>query len=329
MRKYKKWLGWGIFLAAVVALLAFVYYGNASVMPRDEPEKYSVILYQYTDNSWGSLSEGVEQAGRDYGVSISYVTMAIDAKKEDQEALIDREIENGAQGLLVSAVDSEGLKEKLLEAEKKVPVVTVETGVGEEITHIGADDYQMGYTLGEKLLEDYKGKGSCQVAVIKEYMERLSVKERYQGLRDALESGEVRTEIVEWIRGEGDYNLALYLKTKCSAWSEKAVVALDKYSMEELIEGGQMLRAESGEKDMGLPLFYGIGNTDIIVNGLDQGEVQALAYQNEFNAGYQGMETLIQKKRDKGYSSRSIKYQLVTKDTLYETENQRLLFPIV
>ncbi|MGI6070145.1 MAG: sugar ABC transporter substrate-binding protein [Blautia sp.] len=329
MRKYRKWLGWGAVLAIILLLLWFFYYGIDDLNQKEAPEKYSVILYQYTENSWASLQEGVEQAATDHGVTVNYVTMAIDAGIEDQEALIDREIENGAQGLLVAAVDSQGLEEKLADTDRKVPVVTVETGVGDEITHIGADDYKMGYKLGKKILEDYQGEGRVAAAVIKEYMERRSVQERYRGVMDALKEGGPGVKVVEWNRGEGDYNLALYLKTECSAWAGEPVIALDKYTMEELLEGCQILKSEFPEGKIEMPLLYGIGNTDVIVNGLDQGQVQALVYQNEFNAGYQGMEALIQKKKKKVIKSRGIKYQLVTRDTLYETENQRLLFPII
>lgn len=329
MKKYRKWLGWGALLVIVLLLFWFFYYGSDDLEQKKEPEKYSVILYQYTDNSWASLHEGVEQAAIDYDVSINYVTMAVDAGVEDQKALIDRELDNGAQGLLVAAVDSEGLKEKLAEAEKKVPVVTVETGVSDEITHIGADDYKMGYELGKKVLEDFSGKKRTAVAVIKEYMERRSVQERYRGVMDAIKEAGQKAAAVDWTRGEGDYDLSLYLKTEASDWRGGPVIALDKYSMEELLEGCQILKSEFQEGQIELPLLYGIGNTDVIVNGLDQGRVQALVYQNEFNAGYQGMEALIQKKRKKSMGSRRIKYQLVTRDTLYETENQRLLFPIV
>ena len=119
MKKYRKWLGWGAVLVIVLLLFWFFYYGSDGLNRKKAPEKYSVILYQHTENSWASLNEGVEQAAIDYGVDVNYVTMAIHAGVREQEALIDREIENGAQGLLVAAVDSEGLKEKLADVDTK------------------------------------------------------------------------------------------------------------------------------------------------------------------------------------------------------------------
>lgn len=331
MKKYKKWLVWCSLFLLVFLLAGFFSYGDIESSREKELEKYSVILYQYTDNGWQSLSQGIWQAERDLNVDVNLITMAKEADVESQKELIDREVQNGAQGILVAAVDSQALKEKLEKVSKSIPVVTVETGVGDEITHIGANDYQMGYSLGEKILEDNGENMECRVAVIKEYMQRNSVQQRYNGLLDALKLDD-RVKIVEWTRGVGDYDLALYLKTELSSWYEDAVVALDKYTMEALIDGQELksTEAENLNVEVSRSLLYGIGNTEKIVNGLDVGEVQALVYQNEFNAGYQGVETLIQKKH-KDFSGKSpvIKQQLVERETLYETENQRLLFPIL
>lgn len=227
-------------------------------------------------------------------------------------------------------MDSEKVKEKLLEIEKDIPVITIETGVGEEITHIGTDDYEMGYDLGVKILEDYQGIGPCYVTIIKEYMERISVQERFRGLMDALEITGRDVRIKTCARGEGDYNLALFLRKEMSEWYQDAVVALDKNTLEQSIEARQYWEAEKSERKPAfhLPGLYGIGNTEKTVNGLDSASVKALAYQNEFNMGYQGLEILINKKKNMFQDEVPvIKNQIVEKDTLYETENQRLLFP--
>ena len=46
--------------------------------------------------------------------------------------------------------------------------------------------------------------------------------------------------------------------------------------------------------------------------------------------GYEGIQTLVDKEK-KGYFTEqvNIKYKLVTQDTLYESDNERLLFPSI
>lgn len=332
MRKYKKWLVSGTLFLGIVLLFLFYTYGSQAAVKEEEREHYSVILYQYTDNGWQLLDEGIRQAEEDFGVEVNVVTMAKDDRAKEQQDLIEREIENGAQGILVAAVDSEELREQLLEIDKKIPVVTIENYVDEKITHIGADDYQIGFALGQKILKDYETKRPFYVTVIKEYLERASVQKRYEGLMDALKTvgGEVRVKNCK--RGEGDYDLALFLGKEMSEWNQDVIVALDKYTLEQSIEARRRQEAEmSGSKGetSELPMFYGIGNTEKTVDGLDDGSVKAMIYQNEFNMGYQGLEVLINKKKNMPADEIPvIRQQIVEKDTLYETENQRLLFPI-
>ena len=50
-------------------------------------------------------------------------------------------------------------------------------------------------------------------------------------------------------------------------------------------------------------------------------------YQNEFNMGYQGITCLAEKRKKKWIEENTgISYRMVTKESLYEDENERLLF---
>ena len=90
--------------------------------------------------------------------------------------MIKREIQDGANGILLAAVDSEGIGQYLKDDEFSVPVVTVETGIEGEMpkteAHISADNYAMGQMLGENF-KDMEQEGKKEtVAVIREYMKK-------------------------------------------------------------------------------------------------------------------------------------------------------------
>lgn len=82
-----------------------------------------------------------------------------------------------------------------------------------------------------------------------------------------------------------------------------------------------------GNRKEKLSVFTESGNTLQTVTDLDNGLLQGFVYQNEFNMGYEGIQTLVDKEK-KGYFTEqvNIKYKLVTQDTLYESDNERLLF---
>lgn len=322
------WKIWVFVLAAVLFLAGF-YYSELQGEKKKSPDHYSVILYQHTDNEWAIFTEGMKQAEEDLGVKVNYITMGEKDTAEEQMEIIAREIGAGADGLLIAAADSEELRQRLGAISSAVPMICVETGAGNSIPVITAGDYEMGQTLGNKILEDMDNNDERrEVAILREYMERDSVRKRYEGLRDTLEAAEEKVEIREYSRSPGDYSLRLFVGTlfqKCGPY----IVALDKYATEEAGAAWAADKAAYGESGTQFRI-YGIGNTAQTVNDLDNENIQALVYQNEFSMGYQGLKCLAERRKKVWIDNNiNIKYGLVTKETLYEYENERLLFPSV
>lgn len=322
-----RWKIGAVLLGAV--LLAAFYYSAIQGETVKEPDNYSVILYQHTDNEWAIFTEGMKQAEEDLKIKVNYITMSESDTAGDQVDMIEREIKAGADGILIAAVDSENLRQELGAMSLSVPVICAETGVGTDLPVISAGNYEMGKALGNKILKDMDANGGARVVtILREYMERDSVRQRYEGLRDTLEAAEEKVEIQEYSRKPGDYSLRLFVGTlfhECGQY----IAALDKFTTE---EAGAAWAANKTEfEGMGVPFWiYGIGNTAQTVNDLDNENIQALIYQNEFNMGYQGLKCLAEDRKKTWIDSNiNIKYELVTKETLYEYENERLLFPSV
>ena len=323
MKRKVHWRIGLIIFALAVVLLAVYAYGISSESPQ-KPVNYSVVLYEHTDNEWETLADGMSQAEKDLNIKVNYVYMGKEDAAADQAAAIQKEIDGGAEGILVAACDSEALRKELGGMSFSVPLLFVETGAGNEYPIVRTDDYQMGYELGEALLEDMKNRqDEPRVAIISEYMERDSVQLRYEGLTAALKRGNKDIEIETFTRGNGDYSLSLFIGTlfsKCGSY----VVALDKYTTQEAA-AAWLAEKSNYEKEF---LIYGIGNTGQTVNALDNENLHMLAYQNEFKMGYEGLQCLVDR-RNKSWVENNveIKHKLVTKDSLYEYENERLLFP--
>lgn len=293
---------------------------------KNKPTQYSVILYQNADNEWQALTEGIVQAEDDLHADVSYVYLSRDDTAQIQAEAVRKEIESGAAGLLIAAADSEAFKRELAAMSLSVPVIFVETGAGNSYPVIRADDYAMGKALGEEILRDMPRNSGRNVVILTEYMERDSVRLRYEGLREVLENAEVPVVIQERARQEGDYNLKLFVETIIKS-QETCIAALDKYTTEQAASawaGQQTENKNKGSKS----LVYGIGSTDKTVTELDNENIRALVYQNEFNIGYQGLNCLMEnRKKDWIYKNIEIMFCTVTKDTLYEDENEWLLFP--
>lgn len=332
MLKQIRWKIWIVIFAVLVMLGISYYYGVVREAPDKVTDFYSVVLYQHKDNEWATLYEGIRQAEEDFKVKVNYFTMGENDTAEDQVSLIEREVNAGSSGILFAAVDSAEVETLLGEKHIQVPLIAVETGAGDNYVNITADNYKMGQALGNKIAEDIKQDNLNEkyrlVTVVTEYMERDSVQQRYEGLVDALEESGENIRIQNIFRQKGDFSLRLLIGTSFNN-SGRYVAALDKYATEEAAAAWESKRSLFEPHGVGIRV-YGIGNTAQTVNDLDNEKLWALVYQNEFNMGYLGIQALVHKDK-KGWIDEqfAIKYKLVTRETLYESENERLLFPSI
>ena len=315
-KKRFQWKSLAILLVAVITLGGLYYYG-VFVRKKEIPSVYSVILYQETEDEWGTLIQGIMQAEKDLKVDVNYIYLSENDTAEDQIKAVNKEIREKSSGILMAAVNSQEIQKAMEKMLISVPIIFVETGAGDSYPVIRSDDYAMGKALGEAVLQDMEQTGtSGKVTIITENMERDSVSLRYKGIKDTLEHADQNVLISSL---SGDFSAGLfeqipYLITLDKSTTERAA-ALWK-------ESGQ-IRRKNGD----ICKIYGVGNTAQTVNALDNEDISLLVYQNEFNMGYQGLTCLVKnKKKEWIEKNTSIRYRTVTKESLYEDKNERLLF---
>ena len=332
MKKNVKVLLAGLALIYLMCMVVYGYMHDSSA--KEERCRISIIVYGTNLDRWAFMREGISQGAKDFGAEVSVINMSSEADAKEQIDLLSREIENGAQGILMAAADSEAVNEAVTAAAAKVPVLMIETGIKDSDKTLGllaADDYGMGKMLGEMVGSEHR-----KIALIYEYTERDSVKRRYQGFMDGV--GE-DADVLLWERGEGDFRLSLYIdKMYRMEGDGRALVALDDVALEQTLDAVTEIREkkhreESPEHMQQAPEVYGIGATDKIVYYLDKGSIGGLVFQNEFSIGYLGMEQMVNY-LDNEASVRqmqeiSIEYYKATRENMYDPELQRLLFPIV
>lgn len=320
MKKNRVLLGAGIFIIVVLLMLS-IYYTNYDKEPK-ESTAISLIVYGNDSERWEKLRSGAEQAADQYSAEINLVTMPNETDINEQKKLLQREIDNGADALMIAVCDSKEMKAYIEELSGSIPILLVESGIGytDDILCISADNYQMGRMLGEEIIgQELK---EVKVAIICDYEQRDSVAERYQGVYDTLQ-GKV-DDITIWNRKENEAGIKamLFLQRKLTEEAVDVVVALDTASTEAIIDATENLG-----KDVNI---YGVSNSDKTVYYLDNGALKALGYQNEFSIGYLGVQELqgITAYTHDAYSD-MVEYRVITKSSLYETDNQKMLFPFV
>lgn len=296
-----------IICLGLIALILWIFLN--AVFGNKVPEKQkeiSVILYSAGADGWESFQEGIKQAENDFSVNINIVTLREDASAAEQFEIMKREVENGAEALAVAVVDHKGLYERIQRNPMPVPMVSIESGFGDELPLISADNYEMGKRLGEEILKDFFGKKDLKIAIADEMILRDSVENRKKGLLDALEGKAKIITLSEVNAGE----------------KIDAAVAFHKESLLKMVEKENRLMEDIK--------YYGIGNTTSVVAALDQGKIENLIFQNEFNMGYFAIQKLS--KEINGIQSMEndcIDFYCVSSEEIYGTQYEQLLFPIV
>ena len=292
----------------LIGVVLWIFYQYT--FEKGEPERQkeiSVILYNAGDGGWESLIEGMRQAEDYFSVNINYITLREGADGEEQQKAIAREIENGAEGIILAVCDYEALNPFLRGEDYAIPVIAVESGLNDpSFPLVSADNYAMGKRLAEEILADWTKKELPRVALAQDMTGRDSVEQRKAGLVDALEG---KAHIIFW-------------EEAVNGQEADIVVALYKEAFSDIIKKGEGIYRETK--------IYGIGNTSAIVAALDRGIIEKLVFQNEFNMGYLSVKALLNEiERMRVEDREEIEYYCVTKQELYGTEYEKLLFPIV
>lgn len=306
-------------LGILVIILAVVM-----LMGRNGKElhKVSVIVENSDDNQWAAFRYGLRMAAEDQEMEMSVVSTEGTMTLEEQQALAQQEIDNGADGIILQPVPGEDTEEMLKKIEKKVPVMLVESTASQEPQNSSfpvtqPDNYAMGKALGAELLKDcgdnLKGK---TLGIISETPETQSAIDRERGFREALKGQGVK---VSWsVAGTSEEGNTDPLGSLSKV---DFVIALDDTS---LTAAGEY----SAANDLHGAIVYGIGNSTEAAYYLDTGAAQCLVVPDEFNVGYQSFQEVAEKL---GHSLRKMEdretdYTVIRRDTLFTKENQEILF---
>lgn len=307
-------------LAVFLVIILFQLYADTSVT--EKRKKVSLIVYGDDAERWENLRQGADLVCNDKNADISMITMLTEDDVIEQEEIIERETADGADALIIAACNSKEIMDYLNSRKLKIPVMFIGSmnDDKEKKICICADDYQMGYDLGQAIVENESD--IVTVSVISENIQRDSVALREKGLRDAIEGKVGR--IISWSRTEGErsVNNRVFVQRALVSQATDIIVTLDDPTTDALLDALVNLNKHSK--------IYSISTSDKAVYNLYDKEVKTLVYPDEFSMGYlAAMYVLDRSDAAKRYSGKEIDYRVVRKENMYDEDNQALLFPFV
>ncbi len=320
-------LYFGLLMLALVVVIVGTAYEMLDAGKEEKSYTVSVIVDDSNNERWIAMREGLEQAARDYNITMNYVFSGKFGSEREEMELIEREIQSGTDGLILQMIsDNLGL-DKLGQDSPQVAVMLLETDVEPQGIYAvtGPDNKGIGITLGETAAtESDAAIKEKKVGILAGDQAQIAMGQRLEGVKSALEKEGAEPLWTLWGNAQETGEM---LEEKVQTDPVDILIALGNEETELAVD----FLLTKGEEEKGSCLLYGVGYSEKAVYYLDKGWIKSLVVPNEFNMGYLSMEQIARQiqYRLSEVESREIDYLVIDQENLYEEENQKVLFPIV
>lgn len=303
----------GLLILVLLLVIGWASVNMLNVGKEEESYSVSVIVSDSNNDRWISMREGLNQAAQDNHINLNYVSTGKIGSAEEEMTLINRELENGADGIIVQMVYEDIDSEYMEALDARAVVMLIESDVKPEdlYTITGPDNTEIGRTIAGEIKEDFGGSlAGKKINVLTGNQSQVAMQQRLSGFLEIMQG--TGAEISQNVQTEQVTDI---------------LVALGNTETEAAVDYLLTMRQEIDRSCS----LYGVGCSEKAVYYLDKGLIQTLVVPNEFNMGYQSMDAVARqlKYRLSEAQDQQIEYLVIDRTNLYDEENQKILFPIV
>lgn len=323
MKKIEQIIKWFI---VGVSIGIFIFIGYSSYQSSKKPDK--IVLVSKSIQSeyvfWETIRMGAQLAAKEEEIPFEYVGPLEEKDVDKQVEIMNSKIEEGADIILLAAADKERLALSVENAKKKgITLVSVDSSVVGQTEIVATDNVAAAQELTHYLLESINNEG--EVIMLNFVQGASTANEREQGY-DLVMAEQSKVKQLPTVYTEGTTESA-YKKAKeiiKQYPNLKGIVGANQYMTEGICLAIEELGLSKKIK------VVGFDSSNVIIEALERGIIEAILVQKPFNMGYLGVKVAVDlfdgKKVEQDTDTG---YKLITADTLYDTENQKLLYPII
>ena len=236
---------------------------------------------------WKTAASGFSHAAEGFkGVRSDVAGPQSYDPKAERDAL-DEAVQKKATGILISVADPAVLKDSIDKAVAAgIPVITVDSDAptSKRLFFIGTNNYQAGFTGGQRLAKELHGKGNVVVFTMPD---QQNLQDRLRGYRDAL-TKTPDIKITRVVDIQGDPRIAFDTATQ--------IVGKER----DKVDGFVCLEAQSGKEVAGVLNSYHVTGKTVIAMDTDQetldwiqkGLIAATISQKPYTMAFVGMQML-------------------------------------
>ncbi len=286
----------------------------------------ALVLGMRHGDYWKTVYTGAEAAAKELGAGISFLGPDDELDGEGQARLVRQALADGADAILVAPNDEEPLAEALREAQKLVPVLTLDSGLAtlKVKAHIGTDNYRSGAKAAEEMVRLLDGSPG-KIALLGFVPGTPKVEEREAGILSVLKQHpELQLAGKAYAYSDQQRAKEQVLELDRGAGPLDGIIALNSASV---LGAAEALGSLGQERRVKLVSF---DSTLQELELLQDGVIRSLVVQNPFGMGYLGVRHAVD-----ALMKRQVPEQVDTGSAVVRTEdmfspgNQKLLFPLI
>lgn len=293
----------------------------------DNSKKQIVVIAKAVNSDfWHNVKNGVDSAATEYNVSVTFEGPENEEDYSAQNDMIARAAENGADAIVLSAIDYKKSTAAVNNAVRSgVKVITIDSDLDSDMVSlfIGTDNIAAGMEAGRAATAGFSEQADIYIGLVNYTANTDNGRQREQGFREYV-SSIPNAQIVASVTAESNAESA-----------EKGAISLlrDYPQINVLVGFNEWMTLGVGNAIKQLSAadkVKGIGfDTNVISVGMiESGEMDALIVQNPFAIGYLGVQKAAELISGENSSEREIYTAVttVTRDNLFEKDIQKMLF---
>lgn len=298
--------------------------GGAGKAGESRKHYVAVITKSTTSAYWKSAFAGANAAGTEYNLDLTLEGPENEEDYETQNEMIEHAVKNGAEVIVLSAVDynaNASAVENAARAGVKIVVIDSDVNSNEVSCRISTDNYQAGCMVGEAVLRD--SKEAIYVGIVNFDKNSANGQQREAGFREEVKE-DSRVTIIDAI------NVASNIKDAAESTRNmlrqhpqiNVIVTFNEWTSLGVGYAVRDLRLADQTQ------VIAFDSNVVSVGMLETGEVDALIVQNPYAMGYLGIECAYNLMNGNPLEETNINTTttLVTRENMFDSDCQRVLF---
>lgn len=314
------------FKKIIAALLLSALLTSLCACGKTEEIKVAVIVKSVDSDFWQNFKSGVDSAATEYNVSVTFEGPENEEDYAAQNKMISRAAENGADVIVLSAIDRTRNAPTVNTAVRNgVQVITADSALDSSLISlfIGTDNPAAGIEASKALEAQFPAGKKIKLGIVGCTEKTENILKREEGLREYF-AGLENAEIVAAVSADSNIESA---ESKAAELLQKypeinALIGLNEWTT--LGVGAAVKKAGAAGKIK----TVGFDTNTVSVGMLETGEMGALIVQNPFAMGYLSVKKAAELKNGEQPGEEAI-YTAVTavkKENMYDPDIQKILF---